>query len=94
MAYGAYGRSEVVEGRDLTAVRHLVGTGGALTRLGPGLEILRRIKRDPRRLKLLPPPDAAVYLDRNNVMAAVGVFSRRYPQAAKKLLLESIGYRG
>jgi uncharacterized protein (TIGR01319 family) len=92
-AYGAYGRNEIVEGRDLSAVKHVIGTGGALTRLGMGMEILHNIKPDPRKSKLLPPADAAVYLDRNNIMAAAGVLSRRYPQEAEKLLLESIGYR-
>jgi hypothetical protein len=81
-----------LEGRDLSAIRHVIGTGGALTRLGKGMEILHNIKPDPRKTKLLPPRDAAVYLDRNNIMAAVGVLSQRYPQEAVKLLLESIGY--
>jgi len=91
VAYGAYGRSQVIEGRDLSAVRHVVGTGGALTRLGKGMDILQHIKPDPRKSKLLPPPDAQVNLDRHNIMAAAGVLSRRYPKDAEKLLLESIG---
>jgi len=40
----------------------------------------------------LPPRDAVVYLDRNNIMATAGVLSRRYPQEAVALLLESIGF--
>jgi uncharacterized protein (TIGR01319 family) len=92
IAYGAYGRNELVEGRDLSAVKHVIGTGGALTRLGIGREILHNIKPDPRKSKLLPPRDAAVHLDRNNIMAAAGVLSRRYPQEALALLLESIGF--
>ena len=92
VAYGAYGRNELVEGRDLSAVKHVIGTGGALTRLGMGMEILQNIKPDPRKSKLLPPRDAAVYLDRNNIMAAAGVLSRRYPQEAVTLLLKSIGF--
>ena len=92
VAYGAYGRNEILEGRDLSTVRHVIGTGGALTRLGMGKEILQNIKPDPRKSKLLPPRDAAVYLDRNNIMAAAGVLSRRFPQEAEAVLLESIGY--
>ena len=92
VAYGAYGRNELVEGRDLSAVKHVIGTGGALTRLGMGREILQNVKPDPRKSKLLPSVDAAVYLDRNNIMAAAGVLSRRYPQEAVALLLESIGF--
>jgi hypothetical protein len=92
MAYGAYGRNEHVEGRDLSAVRHVIGTGGALTRLGMGKEILQNVKPDPHKSKLLPPGDAAVYLDRNNIMATAGVLSRRYPKEALALLLDSIGF--
>lgn len=92
VAYGAYGRNELVEGRDLSAVKHVIGTGGALTRLGIGREILQNVKPDPRKSKLLPPVDAAVYLDQNNIMAAAGVLSRLYPQEALALLLESVGF--
>ena len=92
IAYGAYGRNELVEGRDLSAVKHVIGTGGALTRLGMGEEILQHVKPDPRKSKLLPPADAAVYVDRHNIMAAAGVLSRRYPKEALALLLESIGF--
>jgi len=91
VAYGAYGRNELVEGRDLSAVRHVIGTGGALTRLGMGREILQHVTPDPRKSKLLPSADVAVYLDRHNIMAAVGVLARQFPEAAATLLLESIG---
>ena len=94
VAYGACGRNEILEGRDLSAVRYVIGTGGALTRLGGGMEILQNIKPDPRKSKLLPSRDAAVYLDRNNIMAAAGVLARRFPEAAEILLLESLGVAG
>ena len=94
IAYGAYGRNELVEGRDLSAVRHVIGTGGALTRLGMGIELLQNITPDPRKSKLLPPRDAAVYLDQNNIMAAAGVLAHRFPEAAGILLMESIGFAG
>jgi hypothetical protein len=89
--YGAYGRHELVEGRDLTAIRYVLGTGGALTRLGAGREILGSIKADPRRRKLLPPPGARVLLDRHYIMAAAGVLSQHNAEAATALLLDSVG---
>jgi uncharacterized protein (TIGR01319 family) len=91
VAYGAYGRSELVEGRDLTAVKYLIGTGGALTRLGMGGEILRAIRHDPRCRKLLPASNTRVLVDTHYIMAAAGILSRHHKDAAKKLLLESIG---
>jgi hypothetical protein len=89
-SYGASGRHDVVEGRDLTAIRSIIGTGGALTRLGLGREILAHIKADPRQRKLLPPKTARVLLDEHYLMAAVGVLSQYFPTAATALLLESI----
>jgi hypothetical protein len=88
--YGASGRRDIVEGRDLTAIRSIIGTGGALTRLGMGREILAHIKADPRQRKLLPPKTARVLLDEHYLMAAVGVLSQYFPTAATALLLESI----
>ncbi len=90
VVYGVYGRHECVEGRDLTAVRTLIGTGGALTRLGVGTAILGRMKRDPLQRKLLPPPDARVLIDRHYIMAAAGVLSQRYPEEARVLLRDSL----
>lgn len=94
VAYGAQGPSELVEGRDLTAIKTIVGTGGALTRLGMGDKLLKEFRTDPRARKLLPPRDAKVLLDRDYIMAAAGVLSRRFPEAAEILLLESLGVSG
>jgi hypothetical protein len=94
VAYGAYGRNELVEGRDLTAVKFIIGTGGALTRLGTGKEILENLRRDPRERKLLPPPDIKVLVDNNYIMATAGVLSQQYKEEARKLLLQSVGETG
>jgi len=91
IAYGAYGRNELVEGKDLTAVKYVIGTGGALTRLGMGNAILGSVRQDPRGCKLLPPPATPVLLDRHYIMATAGVLSQIHKEAAAKLLLQSIG---
>ncbi len=90
-AYGAYGRSELVEGRDLTAVKVVVGTGGALTRLSGGREILSRLWPDPKKRKLLPGKGAKVFLDTRYIMAAAGLMGRHYPEQSLALILESLG---
>lgn len=94
IAYGAYGRNELVEGRDLTAIKYVIGTGGALTRLGKGGQILKSLRADPRKRKLLPPCEAQILLDRNYVMSAAGVLGRRFPEEATTILLESVGITG
>jgi uncharacterized protein (TIGR01319 family) len=90
MDYGAYGRHEIAEGRDLTCVKTIIGTGGALTRLGSGKKILGALRRDPSGRKLLPPPGTPILLDSHYIMAAAGVLSRRFPDAALQLLKQSI----
>ena len=39
--YGPSGRSTVAEGKDLTQVKYIIGTGGALTRLPHRKEIMK-----------------------------------------------------
>jgi uncharacterized protein (TIGR01319 family) len=91
VTYGAYGKSEIVEGRDLTKVSTLIGTGGALTRLPGGAAILGAIRRDPHRRKLLPPAEVKVCIDADYIMASAGVLGKRYPDAAASLLMTSLG---
>jgi hypothetical protein len=91
VSYGAYGKSEIVEGRDLTLVKYLIGTGGALTRLPGGAEILTHIRRDPHKKKLLPPVGARVLIDADYIMAAAGIMGRRHRKAAEYLLMASAG---
>ena len=91
VSYGTYGRSEIVEGRDLTRVKHLIGTGGALTRLPGGADILGGIRRDPQKRKLLPPSDARVLIDADYIMAAAGILGEQSRDAAASLLRKSLG---
>ncbi|MBQ7263811.1 MAG: glutamate mutase L [Synergistaceae bacterium] len=92
--YGPGGRTTLAKGKDLSLVRTVIGTGGALTRLPAGREILSRALASPGKRKLFPPPDATVLLDRDYIMASLGVLSRRHPVAARKLLLRSLGVDG
>jgi len=91
VAYGTFGRSELVEGRDLTAIKNIIGTGGALCRLDSGRDILKSIRRDVRDKKLLPPEDAEVFIDKHYIMAAAGVMAKEYPECALSSLKMSLG---
>lgn len=84
------GRRTVVRGRDLTAVGTLIATGGALTRLpGMGRLITGLLGQAPAD-RLYPPPGARVMIDKDYLMASCGVIARSYPQAAIRLLLDSL----
>ena len=78
------------EGKDLTAIRYIVGTGGALTRLPNRVELLRRVALCNNGSKLLPTPEAEILIDNDYIMASLGVLSKENPQAALKLLKQSL----
>lgn len=91
--YGPTGRVKVAEGKDLTRIRWVIGTGGALTRLKAGPTILSSLRKE-RGKKLMPPVDAEVMIDRDYIMASMGVMGQKYPEAAVRLMLKSMGYVG
>ena len=89
--YGPSGKITIAEGKDLTAVKYIIGTGGALTGLPNRLNILNEIKEiNPKNL-LLPNKEAVVLIDENYIMASIGVISKTYPEVALGLILESMG---
>jgi uncharacterized protein (TIGR01319 family) len=89
--YGPGGRTTVAEGKDLTRVGLILGTGGPLTRLPHGEDALGRLRIAQRGAELLPGPEARVAVDHHYIMAPCGVMAREYPEAALKLLLRSFG---
>lgn len=44
--YGPTGKKTIAEGKDLTNVKWIVGTGGALTRLPNRIDIMKKIPKD------------------------------------------------
>lgn len=88
------GRKAILaEGRDLTRVRWIIGTGGALVKLPFGASLLFSIQgRKPGRE--MYPESAAVLTDRDYIMSSAGVLSLTHPQAALSLLKNSLGIDG
>ena len=90
--YTPTGRQTVARGRDLTACRWVIGTGGALTRLPGGLEALRDACAKNGGDRLLPPADARCLLDGDYVFAACGALLSRFDaEAVVQLMLQSLG---
>lgn len=88
--YGPSGKKTVAEGKDLTEVKYIIGTGGALTRLPNRDSILREIPLANRGNDLLPNKEAKVLIDHGYIMASLGIMSKNYPQAALRLLEKSL----
>lgn len=77
-------------GKDLTGVKWIVGTGGALTRLPAREEILKEIGMCNKGDKLLPTPEAKILIDNDYIMASLGVLASVNKEASIKLLLKSL----
>jgi len=88
--YGPSGKKTVAEGKDLTNVKYVIGTGGALTRLPNRIEILNQVSRHGKGTELYPTQNAKVLIDNDYIMASLGVLSKRYPQDALHLLKKSM----
>ncbi len=88
--FTARGRRKVVRGRDLTAVKTLITTGGALTRFSNVEPMIRELLRAPEPERLYPPPDLRVMMDKDYLMASSGVMAATYPEAAVRLMLNSL----
>ena len=78
--YTPTGKRQVVQGKDLSAVKWVIGTGGALTRIPGGIDILRSICNGSGKY-LLPSRDATVLIDRDYLFSAYGTLAGIYPQA-------------
>lgn len=87
--YGA-GKKFIAYGKDLSMVKYIIGTGGALTRLGKGQEILESIKYTKDDVTMHPRKEAEILIDNMYVMASAGVLSKENRQAAISLLKESL----
>lgn len=90
--YGPSGRSSVAEGKDLTPVKYIVGTGGAMTRLPHREEIMGRIcEYDETGTRLFPTSHAQVLVDNDYIMASLGVLSKKHREGTIRLLEKSLG---
>lgn len=88
--YSTAGRKRAASGKDLTAVKYVVGTGGALTRLPNRVEILRSITTELSKSKLLPNEDATVLIDNHYIMASIGVLSKVHYNDSIEFLKQSL----
>ena len=90
--YTPTGRQTVARGRDLTACRWVIGTGGAFTRLPGGEALLLDVRSKNGGDRLLPPKDARCVVDRDYIFACCGALLAHFPgDAVVALMRHSLG---
>ncbi|WP_373898547.1 GlmL-related ornithine degradation protein [Haloimpatiens sp. FM7315] len=81
----------VAYGKDLSKIKYIVGTGGALTRLKGGTEILENTRYIKDDLTMYPRKEAKILIDNMYIMACAGVLSKENEDYALVLLKKSLG---
>lgn len=80
--YTPNGKKQIVKGKDLTAVKWVIATGGALTRVEGAADCLKSICTGPKK-HLLPPPEARILIDKDYRFSALGTIAQAYPSDVK-----------
>lgn len=80
--YTPSGKKQIIKGKDLSAIRWVIGTGGALTRVEGGEQILQSICSGTGKF-LLPPASANILLDSDYLFSALGTLAESYPEQVK-----------
>lgn len=86
------GRRQVVKGKDLTAVRWVVATGGALTKVEGAADCLRAVCTGAGK-HLLPDPSATILVDAEYRFSALGTLAHVYPDDVRATFRSWIGAR-
>ncbi|WPC43419.1 GlmL-related ornithine degradation protein [Clostridium sp. JS66] len=80
----------VAYGKDLSQVKYIIGTGGALTRLPDGEKNLLGIRFLEDDVTMMPRKGAKALIDKEYIMASAGVLSKDNREAAEALLKQSL----
>ena len=86
-------KKTLAEGKDLTGINFIIGTGGALTRLPNREDILKKIAMSNKGDKLLPNKETKILIDNDYIMASLGVLSKYNKESAIRLLKKSLNFK-
>ena len=92
--YTMMGLTYVQSGKNLTKVKQIVVTGGSLIHAKRTAEIAAFAKFSPRTPTSLRPREADVWVDRSYILAAMGLLSTHYPQAALHIMKKELEFHG
>ena len=89
------GLTYVQSGKDLSGVKQIIMTGGSIIHNPDAHEIAKHALYSNLHPMSLRPKEAEVWVDRKYILAAMGLLSTHYPDAALRIMkkeLEKNGY--
>ena len=92
--YTMMGLTYVQTGKNLMKVKQIIVTGGSLIHTRRTEEIARHALYSPAQPASLRPKEAAIWVDRTYILAAMGLLSAHYPQTALRIMKKELEYHG
>ena len=92
--YTTLGQTFVQTGKDLSAVKQIVVTGGSLIHTVQTERIAARAMYDPAQPMSLRPREARILIDRKYILAAMGLLSTHYPRVALTIMKKELESHG
>ena len=83
------GEAFLQEGKDLTGIKYIIGSGGAIINAKNPKKILQKAIYTPSDAELLKPLNPKILLDESNCICAMGLLSRIEPDLAVQLMKEN-----
>jgi len=84
--YTPMGETIIQTGKDLTQVKYVIGTGGAIIGADSPGKILQAAAYSPRDVNLLKPQNPKLLLDKEYCFSAMGLLAQRYPRLALQMM--------
>lgn len=92
--YTMMGLTYVQEGKNLTSVKNIVVTGGSLIHTKQTDRIASFALYSAEHPQSLRPKQATVWVDRTYILAAMGLLSSHYPEAALRIMKKELQHYG
>jgi len=88
--YTPIGETLVQTGKDLSQVKYVIGTGGAIINATLPQSILQAAIYNPQDTNLLKPQNPRLLLDKDYSLAAMGLLARKFPELALTMMKKKI----
>jgi len=88
--YTPVGETLVQTGKDLSRVKYIIGTGGAIISADDPKKILQAAVYTPHDVNLLKPQNPQLLIDKEYCLAAMGLLARKHPKLAIKMMKERL----
>lgn len=85
-SYTPFGASYSQYGKDLTQIKYIVGTGGAVVNSNNPASILKRAFFNSQEPNILKPIDSQLLIDDRYIMYSLGLMGELYPEKAVRML--------